>query len=73
MIQCQSCGDTQGPWVHTSEHGMLCEDCYNRKNGVEKIAEYIKAQRRSRPMTDLDVVGIMDSIAEEVYEYLGMK
>ena len=72
MIVCQYCGDTQGPWVHTSEHGILCEDCHEFFDAVDRTAKIIK-KRYEKNHNVLDAVTYMDMFENKVYDKAGIK
>lgn len=72
MMQCQYCGDTQGPWVSTEKHGILCEDCYEFFDAVERTAKLIK-KRYEKNNNVLDAVTYMDMFENKVYDLAGLK
>ena len=73
MMECQFCGDREGPWVYTKDDGILCEDCYNYKKVCNDLVELIKSHKRTRGKTTMDIVTFMDGIEETVYDELGIK
>lgn len=72
MMQCQYCGDTQGPWVYTLERGLLCEDCYDYFDAVDRTAKVIK-KRYEKKHDILDTVAYMDAFENKVYDAVGIK
>ena len=72
MMQCQYCGDTQGPWVSTSNHGLLCEDCNDFFDAVDRTAKVIK-KRYEKKHDVIDTVTYMDVFENKVYEAVGLK
>ena len=72
MMQCQYCGDTQGPWVHTEKHGLLCEDCHEFYDAVDRTAKVIK-KRYDKRHIELDAVSYMDLFESKVYDAIGLK
>lgn len=72
MMQCQYCGDTQGPWVYTEKNGMLCEECYEFLDVVDRASKLIK-KRYDKRHDDLDAVIYMELIENKVYDEIGLK
>lgn len=73
MIQCQSCGDTQGPWVYTEVAGILCEDCYGYKEVCDKMVTLIRHHKKTKGKSPVDIVSFVDSIENQVYNELGLQ
>lgn len=72
MMQCQSCGDTQGPWVWVDGVGVLCEDCYGYKEACDKLVTLIRHHKKTKGKNTLDIVAFMESIENSVYDELGL-
>lgn len=73
MMQCQNCGDAQGPWVYTEGAGILCEDCYGYKEVCDKMVTLIRNHKKTKGKSELDIVAFVDSIESVVYDELGLK
>ena len=72
MMQCQYCGDQNGPWVHSSKHGLLCEDCYELFDTIDRLEKLVK-KRYDKENNKLAVCSYMDQITNEVYNRLGIR
>lgn len=72
-MQCQYCGDQNGPWVHTEEHGILCETCYEYFDIVERMTKHIQHKYGKNRLPVIDVVAYIDTIESKVYDNLDLK
>lgn len=78
MMQCQNCGNQEGPWVYTEggpipiNKGLLCEDCYEFFDAVERTTRVMK-KRYEKNHNVLDTVAYMDMFENKVYDLLGLK
>lgn len=73
MMQCQSCGDVEGPWIYSQGAGILCEDCYNYKETCDQLVNLIRTHRATKGKSTLDIVAFMDGIENRVYDELGLQ
>ena len=73
MMQCQKCGDTQGPWVWTANQGILCEDCYGYKEVIDKLVTLCKHHKKCASKQPIDIVTFIDGIENQVFDELGIK
>ncbi len=73
MIECQSCGDKNGPWVYVEGIGCLCEDCYGYKEVCDKMVTLIKHHKKCQSKNSLDIVAFVESIENSVYDELGLQ
>ncbi len=71
-MQCEYCGDQNGPWVHTSKYGLLCEDCHEFFDAVDRTVKVIK-KRYDKNHNVIDTVAYMDVFENKVYEAIGLK
>lgn len=72
MIQCQKCGDLEGPFVFDPRHEKCrCESCYYFDMATYYSSMYIKS--KVRKMNASDAVAHMDSIESSVFDELGLQ
>lgn len=72
-MECQNCGDRNGPWVYVEGQGCLCEDCYGYKEVCDKMVTLIKHHKKCQSKNPLDIVAFVDSIENAVYDELGLQ
>ena len=72
-MQCQSCGDTQGPWVFVDGIGVLCEDCYAYKEVCDKMVTLIKHHKCTKGRSIMDIIAFVDGIESRVYDELMLR
>lgn len=72
-MECQNCGDRNGPWVYVEGQGCLCEDCYGYKEVVDKIVTLCKHHKKCESGNTLDIVAFVESIENSVYDQLGLQ
>ena len=73
MMQCQSCGDTQGPWEYVEGAGILCEDCYEYKEACDKLVKLIRNHKSTKGKPALDIVAFVEGIENRIYDELGIQ
>lgn len=73
-LMCGKCHNVDGPFLVDLEKGkVLCEDCEEYEEVVEKFTDLIRHRTNTKKLSVLEQVSLIDGIESEVLDRLGLR
>ena len=73
-MMCGRCHNVDGPFIVDLEKGkVLCEDCEEYEEVVQRFTALVEHRTKTRKLSILEQVSLIDGIESEVLDRLGLR
>lgn len=73
-LMCGKCHNVDGPFIVDMEKGkVLCEDCEEYEDVIQRFTALIEHRTKSKKLSVLEQVSLIDGIESEVLDRLGLR